>query len=532
LKIKSCELGEKSEYQIIVEVTPEEFESAVGKAFIKARKSVFVPGFRKGKASRKIIEGMYGATVFHPDALDIILPEVVEFVDKEQNDIKTVGDPQVTDIDIKEDKSGVVVTISHAAYPEVKLGEYKGLSAVKLSADIPESLVDAEVETARNRNARIEKAERPAVDGDITIIDFDGYVDGKQFEGGKAEGFELELGSKAFIPGFEDQLIGMNPGEERDIELVFPEEYTPELSGKPVVFKVKLVEIKEKLLPELDDEFAKDVSEFDTLKEYKADIKQRLTDAKQSESDAQFENALLDKLIENIEVEVPEVMIENQIDISVDNFVRQMQSYGMDPAQYLKMTGMTPEEFRANMREGCEKTVKITLALDKIAEVESIEVSDEEVENEYKEASERFEMEIDKIKESVPKDRIVKDIKSRHALKLVTDTAKAEDAPAFEPEEEPKAEKKAKTAVKPKPAAKTKGEAKSDEPKAKEKASDKEEKTAKTDEKPTAKKAVVKKASEKASEDAPKKATVKKAEPKAESKPKAKVTAKKAEEKK
>lgn len=453
MNIKSCEMKEKSEYQIIVEVTPEEFDSAIGKAFVKARKSIFVPGFRKGKASRKIVEGMYGATVFHPDALEILLPDVVEFVEKETTDIKTFGHPQVADVDIREDKRGVDITLMRAAYPEVKLGEYKGLCAVKPISDVPESEIDAEIETMRNRNARMEKAERPAIQGDITVIDFDGYVDGEQFEGGKGEAFELELGSKAFIPGFEDQVIGMNPGDERDINLVFPEDYTPELAGKPVVFKVKLNEIKEKLLPELDDEFAKDVSEFDTLEEYKADIRGKHISAKQAESDAQFESALLDKVIENMEVEVPNAMIEEQMDISMNNFVRQVQSYGMDPAQYLQMTGMTPDSFRESTREASEKNVKINLALEKIAEVEAVEVSDEEIENEYKEASERFGMEIEKIKESVSKDRIAQDIKSRHAVKIVTDTAKAESPPNDEPKtelQEAKTEKKNKSKTTPK----------------------------------------------------------------------------------
>jgi len=444
VNIKTCEKKEKSEYQIIVEVSPEEFESAVGKAFIKNRKSISVPGFRKGKAPRKIVERMYGDSVFHPEAIDILIPDIVEFTAKE-TDINSVGFPQVTDIDIKEDKSGVHITLAQAVYPEVTLNQYKGLGAFKPALDIPDSAVEAEIASVQMRNARIEKADRPAVEGDVVVIDFDGYVDGAQFEGGKSEGYELELGSKAFISGFEDKVIGMAPGEERDIDLVFPEQYAEALAGKPVVFKVKLQEIKEKQLPELDDEFVKDVSEFDTLAEYKADIKDRLSKARQSEIDAAFENALLDKIVESMEVDVPSVMVEEQMDMAMNNFASQVSQMGMDPMNYLQMMNVTPEIFRENMRVSSEKQVKIMLALEKIAELEGIEVSEEEIEKEYLDASERFGMEIDKIKESVPQDRVVADIKSRMAAKIVTDNGIAEDMPPeAEKGEEPKAKAKAK----------------------------------------------------------------------------------------
>ena len=454
MKIKSCEKTEKSEYQIIVEVSPEEFESAVNKSFMKNKKSISVPGFRKGKASRRIVERMYGDDVFHPDALDFLLPEVMDFADKE-TDLNTVGYPQVSDVDIREDKTGVDITIIAAVYPEVTLGEYKGLSAVKPSSEVPDSAVDAEVASIQMRNARTEKADRAAVEGDITVIDFDGYVDGEQFDGGKAEGYELELGSKAFIPGFEDQVIGMSPGEQRDINLVFPEAYTPELAGKPVVFKVKLHEIKERLLPELDDEFAKDVSEFDTLDEYKADIRARLEKTSAADADVAFENALMEKVIENLEASVPDAMVEEQMDMGMQNFARQIQSYGMEPAQYLQMMNVTPEIFRENMRSNCEKQVKIMLALEKIAELEGIVVGAEEIEKEYAEAAERFGVEVDKIKESVPEEKVSQDIKARLAAKVVTESATATEPPAKEDEPEASGEKAEKSAPKAKkPAAK------------------------------------------------------------------------------
>ena len=469
MNIKTCEKKEKNEYQIIVEITPEEFETAINDAFKKNRKSISVPGFRRGKAPRKIVESMYGASVFHPDALDMIAPDVLDFAHSEA-DLKTVGHPNITDVDIRDDK-GVEVTIMTAIYPEVKLGEYKGLSAVKNDAQVAEEAIDAEIESVRSRNARFDKAERPAVHGDITIIDFDGYVDGEQFEGGKAEGYELELGSKAFIPGFEDQVVGMSPGEERDIELVFPKEYTPELAEKPVVFKVKLHEIKDKILPELDDEFAKDVSEFDTLEEYRADIRDRLAKVRQSDVDASFESALLEQVIEKMEVEVPDAMIEEQMDASMSNFAQQIRAYGMEPAQYLQMMGATPEAFRETMRESSEKQIKVMLALEAIAEAEAIEAAAEEIEKEYAEAAERYNMEIEKLKESVPAERLAADIKSKHAMKLVVDNAVALDPPAPDKEdadianavvkavsdsdEKPEKKEKAKAEAKPKkPAAK------------------------------------------------------------------------------
>jgi len=430
LNTKSVEKKEKNEIEIIIEVSPEEFETVVGKAFLKNKNRISVPGFRKGKASRKIIERMYGASVFHPDALDLLLPEVMDFATSE-TDQKLVGVPRVADVDIKEDTGGAEVKITAAIYPEVKLGEYKGLAAVRPSVEIPDSAVDAEIAGVRMRNARIEKADRPAISGDISVIDFEGFLDGVPFDGGKGENYELELGSKAFIPGFEDKVIGMTIGEERDIDLVFPEGYQEKtLAGKAVVFKVKLHDLKEKLLPELDDEFAKDVSEFDTLDEYKADIKERLQIARQGESDSAFENALLDKLVESMEADVPDVMIEEQMDIAASNFARQVSAYGMDPASYLKIMNMTPELFRENIRVSSEKQVKITLALEKVAELEGIEASDDDIENEYKDAAERFGVELEQLKGSIEKAKVIQEIKTRLAAKIVTDNGIAQEPPA------------------------------------------------------------------------------------------------------
>ena len=436
MNIKSKEKKENSIVEILVEVSAEEFDTAVNEAFRKSRNSISVPGFRKGKAPRKIVERMYGASVFHEDALDIIMPKVLSLLD-EQLDLKLVGMPHVTDVDIKEDNSGVDVTVSAAVYPEVTLGAYKGLSAVKPAAEVMESEIDGEIDGIRRRNARIEKADRPAVNGDIAVIDYEGFVDGETFEGGSSENYELKLGSGAFIPGFEEKVEGMAAGEERSIELMFPENYAEPLAGKPVVFKVKLIEVRENILPDLDDEFAKDVSEFDTLDEYKADIRERRLKIKREEADAAFENALIEKVVESLEADMPDAMVEEQMDNAMQNFTRQVTAYGMEPAAYLQMMNTTPEEFRENSRASSEKQAKMMLALEKIAELEDIKVSDEEIENDYKEASERYGMELDRVKETVPADTIASDIKLRRAAKIVVENAFAEDPPADTPEEIP-----------------------------------------------------------------------------------------------
>ena len=462
MNLKSCEKKENGEADIIVEVNAEMFEAAIAKSFIKNRNSVAVPGFRKGKAPRKIIERMYGASIFHPDALDFLAPDVIDFV-KAESELKIVGFPRISDVDIKENNSGVDLTVTVSVYPEVKLAEYKGLSAVKIDAAIPESAIDAEIAGVRLRNARIEKVDRPAISGDITVIDFEGFIDGVPFDGGKGENYELELGSGSFIPGFEDKVAGMTVGEERDIDLVFPEQYAENLAGKPVVFKVKLNELKEKQLPELDDEFAKDVSEFDTLEEYKADIRGRLQKEKTEESDTAFENALIIKITESMEAAIPEDMIEEQMDIAANNFARQVSAYGMEPAKYLQMMNMTPELFRENLRINSEKQVKATLALEKIAELEGIELSEEDIENEYKELSERFGIEPDKLKEQVDKEKVTQELKTRRAAKIVTDHAIAEAPSETDGEKPEKPVAKPKKAAAKKPAAE--GETATEKPK-------------------------------------------------------------------
>jgi len=463
LKIKGTKLKDKTEVELIVELEQEELEASVNKAYHKNKGRIAVPGFRKGKAPRKMIEKMYGAEIFLSDALDELLPEALRFAMKE-SEYNIVGYPKVSDVDFNEDKSKADVVLIAALYPDVKVGKYKGLKAPKAKVEVLDSEVDNEVESTRSRNARIEKADRAAKDGDIAVIDFEGFVDDKAFEGGKGENYELTLGSGQFIPGFEDKVIGMKTGESRDLDLVFPEQYKAELAGKPVVFKVKLNEVKEKILPDLDDEFAKDVSEFDTLKEYKADIKKRLVTERQKDVDETFENLLIEQVADSLEADVPEAMIEEQVETSMEGMTRQISAYGMQPAQYMQMLGVTPEAFRERMRENSEKQVRASLALQKIAELEKIEIGEKEIEEEYKNAAEQYKMEIEKLKESVPKKDIIRDLKLRNAAKYIVDNAIAEEfkEPKKDKAEEKTADKKApakKTPAK-KPAAKKTPDAK------------------------------------------------------------------------
>ena len=443
LNLKSCEKKEKNVAEMIVEVSHEEFDAAMGEAYKKNRASISVPGFRKGKAPRKIVERMYGASIFYNDALDIIVPEVLSFVGQNETakELKLASMPSVTDIDIKDDTGDVHITLAAALYPEVTLAEYKGLSAVRPKAEVTDLEIDTEIESTRLRNARIETVSRPAALGDTAVINFEGFVDGVPFDGGKGEDYELVLGSNTFIPGFEDKVQGMAAGEERDIDVVFPENYSEPLAGKPAVFKVKLNEVREQILPELDDEFAKDVSEFDTLKEYKADIRENILKSRTESSDAAFENALMEKIVETMTADVPDAMVEDQMESSMNNMARQLQSYGMTPEKYLQMMNMTPEQFRENMRESSDKQVRVMLALERIAELENIEISDEDIETEYNEAAVRYGTEVEQVKESVEKDMIVKDLKMRRAAEIVTDSAIAEDPPA-ESEDKPKTTKK------------------------------------------------------------------------------------------
>ena len=461
--IKSSEKKEKNNVGLIIGVSAEEFDSAIGEAYRKNRNSISVPGFRKGKAPRKIIERMYGPSIFHSDAFDALVPSVVRFI-ADESGLDIVGFPRATDVKVDDETGTVEFMFDASVYPEVTIGEYKGLSAVRPQVPVPDSEIDGEIAGVRLRNARIEKADRPACVGDTAVIDYEGFIDGEPFEGGKGENYELELGSDSFIAGFEDKINGMVAGEERDLDLMFPVDYAEPLAGKDVIFKVKLHEVREKILPDPDDEFAKDVSEFDTFDEYKDSIRQRLSKLKQVEADAAFESALLEKIVESMEADVPDVMIEEQMDHAMNNFARQISAYGMDPDAYLQMMGTTPGAFREKSRESSARQVRVTLALEKIAELEGVEVSDEDIENEYIEAAGEAGMEVDKLKESVSLDAVKSEIKLKRAVRIVRESAivldpppedeetGTEEGPEENPEESPE---DAKAAEKPKTAKKT-----------------------------------------------------------------------------
>lgn len=440
MNVKSVEKKEKNTAELTVEVSAEKFEEAVNAAYKKNKSKIAIPGFRKGKAPRKIIENMYGASLFYEDAVEILYPEAFEFAVAEEK-LNIVGQPGLLDVDISDDKK---LTMKYAVslYPEVKLGEYKGLSGAKPAVKVFKKEIDEEVETMRKRNARIEVAERAAKDGDTANIDFEGFLEGVPFDGGKGEGFNLVLGSGQFVPGFEEQVVGMSAGEEKEINITFPENYTAELAGKPVVFKVKVNEVKESILPELDDEFAKDVSEFDTLEEYKNSVKERLTEQKKAEIEKSFKDEIITKVVDNMECEVPDAMVDERVESTIQSYNYNLSAQGLTFENYLQMMGMNIDEFRTTMRPAAEKQVKIDLAIEKIAEVEDFSVSEEEIEAEYKTLAEKYKVEAEEAKKFIPEDSIKKQIQAMKAEELVFSSAVVEKKAAKKSEKEEKADEK------------------------------------------------------------------------------------------
>lgn len=403
----------------------EEFENAISAAYNKRKKSITVPGFRKGKAPRKVIEAQYGEGVFFDDAVNSLYNQnIVAIVEKTGLDVVDIENTEVVEVS---KENGVKFKADIITKPVVEISDYKGLEVKKTTKTVDDAAVDAEIEKVRNRNARsISVEDRAAQIGDTAVIDFEGFLDGVAFEGGKGEKFPLELGSGSFIPGFEEQVAGKNIGEEFDVNVTFPEHYQAEnLAGKPAVFKCKLHEIKGKELPVVDDEFVKDISsDFDTLDEYKADIKTKLEKAAADEAATNLDNALVDAVIGKMKAEVPQVMYQRRI----DDIVREWSARNrISVEDYLKYTGVTMDQFRANFTEVAKRQVDLRLALEKIAEIENITVSDEDVEKEYADMAEQYKMEADKIKAAVPADAIKNDLKIEKALDLVRDNAKIEE---------------------------------------------------------------------------------------------------------
>ena len=464
MSVKSCEKLDKSKVALTIEADAAAFEAAINKAYLKQRAKISVPGFRPGKAPRKMIESMYGAEVFYEEAVNILLPDAYEDAVKEQ-ELKVVGYPEV---ELEScGKDGVVFKCTVAVYPEVTLGQYKGLEAPKAEVNVTDEDVDNRLNEMADRNSRLVSVEREIQKGDTADIDFEGFDNGVAFDGGKGENFDLEIGSGSFVPGFEEQLIGMKAGEEKDIDITFPENYTPELAGKPVVFHVKVNEVKVKEVPAIDDEFAKDVSEFDTLKDLKADIKKKMTAERTEAAQRAFEDVLMAKVAEGVEADIPQEMVELQAERMMEQFKQQLASQGIPFDQYLQMTGTTEADFRKQADGPAAEQVKMDLAVEAIIKAEGLEASDEDVENEMKSVAEKYGMDLDTVKKYLRPEDVKEQVIREKVVKLVADNAVAV-APAEEKAElEEKGEIVEKKPAKKAAAKKTEGEKAEKKPAAK-----------------------------------------------------------------
>ncbi|MDO4266670.1 MAG: trigger factor [Eubacteriales bacterium] len=435
---------EKNMAKLTVEVSAEEFEKAMDAAYNKQKKNITIPGFRKGHAPKAMIEKMYGPSVFYEDAIDVILDKTYPDAAKESG-LEIVSRPEVS-IEKIEKGQPFVYTATVAVKPEVELGEYKGVKAEKVDTTVSAKEVDARLKSIQDQNARIITVEddRKIKKNDIVTIDFDGYVDGKQFEGGKGEDYPLTIGSHQFIDTFEDQLIGHKNGDELDVNVTFPEEYhAKELAGKPAVFKVKVKEIKVKELPELDDEFASEVSEFETMKEFKADLKKQLKADKEKWAQQQNENNVVKAVVDNCKCDVPAPMIENQIDHMVNDYARRMQSQGIPLEQYLSITGMTMEDLRKNMSAQAEATIRTRLVLEAIVKAENIVTTDEQIDEEIGRMAENYKMEKEQIRTLLDQsqiDTMKLDLACQKAVDFLVENAEL-TAPKKEKKEKKEADK-------------------------------------------------------------------------------------------
>ena len=433
---------EKKEHNmatLTIEVSPEEFEKSVQKVYEKQKKNISVPGFRKGKVPRVMIEKMYGKEIFFEDAANDCIPEAYEKALNENEDLEVVSRPSINVTQIEAGKP-FIFTADVALKPDVELGEYKGLEAEMKEIVVEDSEVDSRLESERQKNARSVKVEDRAVaDGDDIILDFEGFVDGEAFEGGKGEDYPLTIGSGSFIPGFEDQLVGAEIGKELDVNVTFPEEYqAKELAGKDALFKCTVKEIRVKEFPELNDEFADEVSEFETLDAWKEDIRGKIKASKEEQAKRDKENQIVEKAIENAVMDIPDPMIDLQVEQMLQDFAMNMQQQGISIEQYMQITGLTAEKMMQDMRPQALKRIQSSLLLSKIAEVEDIQVTEEDIENELKDMAETYQMEIDKLKELMGEadtDRMKDDLKVRKALDLLRDSGvevPAKEEPAVE----------------------------------------------------------------------------------------------------
>ncbi len=445
MSLTSSNKIETNKYELTVEVDAQAFEEALEKAYRKEGKKITIPGFRKGKAPRKMIEKLYGEGVFFEDAVNASYGAALqEAIDEAK--LTLVDRPEVEVLEVSKEK-GYTFKATCITKPEVEVTDYKGIKVEKNIKEVTDADVDAEVKRVQERNGRIISVDdRPAQMSDNTIIDFEGYLDGEKFDGGSAEKFSLTLGSGQFIPGFEEQIVGHSVGDEFDVNVTFPEDYhAEELKGKAVVFKVKLHEIQTRELPELDDEFAKDVSEFDTLAEYKEDVRKKLTEQNEKAADTDVENKLIDAVIDNMKAEIPQVMFENRITESVREFEYRLQSQGLNLETYLQYTGMEMDAFRKTFEEQAQKQVKIRLALEKIVELENIVPTEEEVNEEYTRLAEHYSMDVDKVKSLIPAADLSLDLAVNKAIDLIKDSADVTEVKGEgeEPKKKPAAKKTA-----------------------------------------------------------------------------------------
>ena len=420
---------------VVVEIDKELMESGVNQAYMKARKNIMVPGFRKGKAPRKMIESLYGAHVFYEDGLEEIFPQVYDFAIAAQEGFKAVGRPSLTDMQISDDNI-VTLTLTTEVYPEVTLGQYKGLEVEKAEVSVSDAQVQAELDRMAQNVSSTETVERAAQMGDTANIDFEGFDNGVPFEGGKGDNFDLKLGSGSFVPGFEEQVVGMSAGEEKDIDITFPEDYHKDLAGKAVVFHVKVNKVTETIVPEMDDEFAKDVSEFDTLEELKADIRAKALEKAEKNAQTNFETACVDKAAENTTVDMPNALVERELDTQMERFAYQLQMGGYSMEQYAKMMGGDVSTMRNAFRPNAEKQAKISVTLEKIAEVEGVTVSEEDIAAELESLAKQYELEVEKVREMVPAEELTESLKTRKAVQIIVDSAVAVAPKAEEKTEE------------------------------------------------------------------------------------------------
>ena len=441
--LKNFEKKENNTAAFTVASDPAEFEKAVNAAYLKSRKNINIPGFRKGKAPRQVIEGMYGRDVFYQDAMDEVAPEAYAFAVKEK-ELRVVGQPRITDVNVTDDRA-VEFTFDVSLYPKVTLGEYKGVKAVKLTQTVTDDEVDAEIAATQKRNARMLNVDRPAEMGDTVNINFEGFLNGEPFEGGKGENHPLELGSNSFVPGFEEQLVGMKAGEEKDIDITFPKEYTPELAGKAVVFHVVINEVSSPEYPELDDEFAQDVSEFDTFEEYKADVRATLQKRMDDSTESAFKDAVVQKACDAMTVEIPDVMVEEKVDEFLRNYASQFGMYERDMtrAELLKLFGMNEDTVKFSIRPAAESQVKTELLLEAVAKAEGLEPTEEELEAYAKKMADGIGAKVEDVKRYFGDEYIRAELLKEQAMDLIVASAVPTDAaemPSEEAEKELKEE--------------------------------------------------------------------------------------------